>query len=109
MKNWDEWGCPIHRPEVWLRQADGENALYDPTSTSVHLLNDTALAIWNLCDGETRPEEMIDAICELTGAHPEIVSEDVERILMEFHKTHLVHWTAAQRSPADTAEPKVDS
>jgi hypothetical protein len=101
MMNWDEWGCPIRRTEVWLRRAEKENALYDPTSASVHLLNETALAIWDLCDGETRPEEMIEAVCELTGTHRDVVSEDVERILMEFNSAHLIHWTLATHQPAD--------
>ena len=101
MLSWDEWGCPIRRSEVWFRPAGGENALYDPTSASVHMLNETALAIWDLCDGETRPEEMIDAICELTGAHQEMVAEDVERILMEFNHAHLIHWTVAEAAPVD--------
>lgn len=102
--NWDEWGCPVRRSEVWLREADGENALYDPSSASVHLLNETALAIWDLCDGETRPEEMIEAICELTATPAEVVSEDVERILMEFHGAHLVHWTIAEKTQSDQVD-----
>ena len=102
MMNWDEWGCPIKRAEVWLRTAEKENALYDPSSSAVHLLNETALAIWDLCDGETRPEEMIEAICELTQAHRDVVSEDVERILMDFHRAHLIHWSlAADHAPVD--------
>ena len=52
---------------MWLRQADDENVVYDPETSAVHLLNVTATAIWVLCDGETTPEEMVDAICELSG------------------------------------------
>lgn len=102
--NWDDWGNPVRRPEVWLRSAGDENALYDPDSASVHLLNETALAIWDLCDGDTKPAEMIDAICELCGAHPDVVSEDVERILMELNAAHLIHWNLApKREPAGPA------
>jgi hypothetical protein len=58
----------------------------------VYLLNETALAIWDLCDGETRPEEMMTAICDLTSLPPEVVAEDVERILLEFDTAELIEW-----------------
>jgi PqqD family protein of HPr-rel-A system len=85
-------GRPVRKPEVWLRQAGDENAVYNPSNGSVHLLNETALAIWDLCDGQTSPEEMVTAVCELTGMHPDIVTEDVQRILGEFEEAGLLTW-----------------
>jgi len=85
-------GCPSRRADVWLRQAGEENALYDPRTGSLHLLNHTAFAIWDLCDGQTRPEEMIEAICQLSGHHRDVVAEDVERILGGFDKENLLVW-----------------
>ncbi len=85
-------GRPVRKPEVWLRQAGDENAVYNPNNGSVHLLNETALAIWDLCDGQTSPEEMVTAVCELTGMHPDIVTEDVQRILGEFEEAGLLTW-----------------
>jgi hypothetical protein len=58
----------------------------------VYLLNETALAIWDLCDGETSPAEMVTAVVELTGMHPDVVTEDVERILKEFEEAGLLSW-----------------
>jgi PqqD family protein of HPr-rel-A system len=85
-------GRPVRKPEVWLRQAAEENAVYNPTTGSVFLLNETALAIWDLCDGETSPDEMVTAVVELTGMHPDVVTEDVERILGEFEEAGLLTW-----------------
>lgn len=85
-------GKPARKAEVWLRQAGAENALYNPDTGSIHILNDTALAIWDLCDGETDPEEMISAICDLSGMPAEVVTEDVQRILMEFDVAGLLVW-----------------
>jgi hypothetical protein len=84
--------CPIRKPNVWLRKTDSEIAMYDPGGSQVHLLNDTALAIWELCDGHTTPSEMISAICELCDMHRDIVTEDVERILSDFDSAGLVSW-----------------
>jgi PqqD family protein of HPr-rel-A system len=85
-------GRPVRKPEVWLRQAGDENAVYNPANGSVHLLNETALAIWDLCDGQTSADEMVTAVCELTGMHPDIVTEDVQRILGEFEEAGLLTW-----------------
>lgn len=83
---------PLRRSDVWLRQTKEENAIYDPGTEAVHMLNETALAIWQLCDGETRVEEMVEAIVDLCGMHREIVIEDVDRILTDFGATGLITW-----------------
>ena len=82
---------PVRRPEVWLREAGTESALCDP-SGAVHFLNPTALAIWNLCDGQTSALEMIRAICELSGFHEDIVAEDVARTLETFDRAQSITW-----------------
>jgi hypothetical protein len=85
-------GKPTRKPDVWLRQTEKENAVYDPATGTVHLLNTTAMAIWVLCDGETDPDEMVDAICELSGLPREVVVEDVRRILLQFQEADIVTW-----------------
>lgn len=86
---------PVRRSDVWVRQVSGENAIYDPLTQAVHLLNDTALAIWEQCDGATTPSEMMRAIVDLSGLHEEVVSEDVGRTLAEFDRAGLVRWVDA--------------
>jgi len=85
-------GKPVRKADVWLRQSDTENVVYDPTSGTVHMLNATAMAIWVLCDGETQPDEMVDAICELSGLPREVVIEDVRRILLQFEEADILAW-----------------
>lgn len=83
---------PLRRPGMWLRQAEDEIAVYDREGGRIHLMNDTALAIWDLCDGETTADEMVAAICELFHMHRDVVSEDVTRTLQEFDQAGLVSW-----------------
>jgi len=83
---------PARRGDVWLRRVRHENTLYDPVSGSIHLLNDTAVAIWDLCDGETSPSEMIAAVCEVSGLPREVAAEDIDRILRELDEAHLIAW-----------------
>lgn len=83
---------PARAPRVWVRKTRGETLAYNPETGGAHLLNETAVAIWDLCDGETSPEEMIRAICDLCGMHEDVVGEDVDRILGEFDAAGLVVW-----------------
>ena len=85
-------GRPSRRSDVWLRQAGDENAVYARSSGEVYLMNETALAIWHLCDGGTSPQEMVDAVCEISSMHPDVVEEDVARILSDFDRAGLIDW-----------------
>jgi PqqD family protein of HPr-rel-A system len=85
-------GFPMRRSDVWLRQSESENAIYDPANDEVHLLNATAVAIWTLCDGATTPTEMIQAVCDLSGLPEDVAKEDVNRILRQFEEAGIVAW-----------------
>lgn len=89
---------PARVPAVWIRKSRTDTLAYHPGTGGAHLLNETALAIWDLCDGETRPQEMVEAICQLCGMHPDVVREDVARILSEFEDAGLVVWIPATRA-----------
>lgn len=84
---------PARNPQVWLRQAGSESVVYDPGRESVHVMNATAVAIWVLCDGDTAPAEMIEAICQLSGLPYDVVLEDVSRILDEFEDAGIISWS----------------
>ena len=83
---------PVRRPDVWLRQSDRENVIFDPLTSQVHLLNSTALAIWVLCDGQTSVAEMIRAVCELSGLPEVVVREDLTGILDRFADSNILTW-----------------
>jgi hypothetical protein len=85
-------GRPSRKPEVWVRRAGHENAVYAPGSSEVYQMNESALAIWHLCDGNTSPQEMVEAICEISNMHPDVVQEDVARILADFERAGLIEW-----------------
>jgi len=52
-------------------------AVYEPVSDGLHVLNASAFAIWELCDGETGTEEMVAAIAELTGLDATVAATEV--------------------------------
>jgi hypothetical protein len=50
---------------------------------SVVVMNPTAAAIWELCDGDTHIEEMVTAVCALFAISVDRAREDVLRTLGE--------------------------
>lgn len=86
---------PQRRADVERLPARGGAALLDRRSGRLHVLNGSALAIWELCDGETETAEMVEAVSELVGLPVPAAAADVERALMELDLAGLLDW----RSP----------
>ena len=91
---------PRRRPGIGIRQLRGEQALVDPARDRLHVLNATALALWELCDGNTRPEEMVDAVCVLFGEDHAAVERDVTSTLAEFENLGLIEWREWHSTPS---------
>lgn len=64
--------------------------VYEPETDSLHVLNDSAKAIWELCDGETSPSEMAAAISELTGISNSQAESDVQAALSDLRSINLI-------------------
>lgn len=87
MNRWDT-AIPLRRGRSWIQ--DDEAAVLNPDTGSLHMLNAPALAIWELCDGETTPAEMADAITDLTGLDRSAAWTDVTRTLDQLTEAGLV-------------------
>ena len=81
---------PERQGELWTRREGDQTAVYDPDSGRLHVLNASALAIWELCDGETTGEEMAGAIAELTGVDVQPASVDVAAALQALWEQQLI-------------------
>jgi hypothetical protein len=68
---------PVRWTGLWVRQSGDETVLVDREHDRVHVLNETALALWELCDGETTVEEMITAAMGLFDADRDQLQHDV--------------------------------
>ena len=68
---------PCRRPGLQRLTSDGATVLVDPGARVEHVLNDTALALWELCDGETTVEEMVVAATGLFDAQGGRLEQDV--------------------------------
>ncbi|MDO8400509.1 MAG: PqqD family protein [Bradyrhizobium sp.] len=72
---------PIQRRGFQLEKLDGETLLYRHSVKKLIYLNQSADAVWGLCDGQRTVQEIIEI---LVGAYPEaadIVAADVHEAL----------------------------
>jgi PqqD family protein of HPr-rel-A system len=81
---------PLRYGQAWVRRGSDDTAVYNPDTGTLHLLNPSALAIWELCDGETTVGEMTIAVSELTGASLDAAESDVSAALTQLENAGLV-------------------
>ena len=85
----DSWR-PVRRGDVWVRREGNETAVFDPDTGQLHMLNASALAIWEACDGYTTLNEIISALIELTDLADEQATADVTRTVEDLRKGGLI-------------------
>lgn len=75
-----------------LVQSGGSDGwtVYEPEMDSLHVLNASAKAIWELCDGSTSPSEMAVAVSELTGVSLAQAESDVEETIDRLRTAGLI-------------------
>lgn len=76
--------------EVWTRREGAQTAIFDPSSQKLIRLNPSALAIWELCDGETDRGEIVSALMELTGRSEAEVLSEVDEALDRLRAVGLI-------------------
>lgn len=69
---------------------DGAWSVYNKETDTLHLLNDSARAIWELCDGQTSSEEMAQAVSQLTSLGHKEAREDIDATLEKLSSLGLV-------------------
>jgi hypothetical protein len=84
---------PRRRTDVLLRDEGTESLVIARGQPVPHVLNPTARAIWELCDGATTVDEVVDAICQVFAVPPDRAVDDVIKTLDDLAQAGLVDWT----------------
>ena len=77
-------------PGLALETVDADVIVHDPVHARVHVVNRTAAAVLQLCDGTRAPEQIADELAALTGAARERILRDLGPTLMTFADLQLV-------------------
>lgn len=80
---------PKRRGELRTGPEPGQWVVIHPDSEESHLLNSSARAIWEMCDGVTTNSEMAEAISELTGISVDRARDDVDHTLDKLKRLGL--------------------
>lgn len=81
---------PLRRADLVIDLKHDEAHLTDPTTGEVHVLNASAYAIWELCDGKTPIGSIADALSEVTPMGPTEALAQVEHAVELLAQKRLV-------------------
>ncbi|MHB1001832.1 MAG: PqqD family protein [Armatimonadota bacterium] len=85
----------VRKPEnITFNEKNGEGIIFDTISNKKHVLNRTALAVWNLCDIEEDPQGIARAIASRYGIPSKQVLSDVLECLNRFEEMGLIRRAA---------------
>lgn len=82
---------PLKRGDIISRDMGTETLLYDAKAEAIHVLNPTALLIWNLCDGNHSLRDInkkLKAAFSLAAEHD--VLADIQQTVDTFAKNNLL-------------------
>ncbi len=76
---------PCRKWSVLCKRVGEETVLYDKETEAIHVLNPTALLVWDLCDGKHSLEDMEMALrSEFSVADEERVGEHIRGVIGRF-------------------------
>ncbi len=83
---------PRRKPDYRLEVIDNELLLYHPVQTTILYCNQTALVIWQLCDGQRTTQAIIDMLIQ---AYPEAagtIADDVKATLEQLARQGAIEF-----------------
>ena len=83
---------PSRKSNILLQEIGNEVFLYDPTKGVLHVLNPTAIFIWNQCDGEHTMTEIEKNMRENFQVTDEIeLHSDLMEIVQNFTELGVIN------------------
>jgi hypothetical protein len=81
---------PVRREGASAVELDDNIAVYDDVGQLMILLNSSAGAVWNLCDGSTTVHEMVGELAEAYPDDAAVIGDDVRETLRKLAEMGLV-------------------
>lgn len=91
-----EQRLPRRRPDIDLRRGEDEATVVDEEGRQLGVLDTTATALWELCDGRTTIDEIVTAVCTVWAVEPAVARQDVEAALLKMEGAGLITWAGAE-------------
>lgn len=81
---------PVRVDTVNVHELDGEALIFDPGTGDTHRLNETALFIWNRCDGSHGVAGIAAALAQAYEVSEDEARDHVRRIVQDFDERGLL-------------------
>lgn len=81
---------PKRKDNLVAEDMDDDVLVADFRKSEMHVLNPTAAAIWEMCDGEHTAEQIADTLAEHFGVTAEEIQSDVANMLADFNEKGLL-------------------
>jgi Coenzyme PQQ synthesis protein D (PqqD) len=81
---------PVRREGASAVELDDNLAVYDDVGQLMILLNSSAGAVWNLCDGSTTVAAMVRELAETYPDEASVIGKDVRETLRKLAELGLV-------------------
>ena len=92
------------RPEVLVREIDGELVILDRGRGVVHQLNGTATLVWKHCDGARTVSDIAEALSRAYDVSVDIAERDVAATVRQLAELHLLADTEGSRDAVPQGE-----
>lgn len=69
-------------PDVTVVDVDGRLSLFVPSSEQIVLLNESASAVWALCDGSRTEGAIVSTLAQRCGKAPDEIRDEVRQALV---------------------------
>jgi PqqD family protein of HPr-rel-A system len=92
----------IQASNIISRRIGDEIVLIKDDGKATHVLNKTAAAIWEMCDGEHNLDEIANRMCERFDVSFEEVRGDIEEIIDRLMQAGIL--SQSGEPPAETEE-----
>jgi methyltransferase-like protein len=78
--------------DIVLREEEEEAFLFDPNSSKIKVLNNTAVFIWKLCDGNHSREDILNQLSEKFNLpSKEQAEQDLDKFLETLQKDGFIN------------------
>lgn len=82
------------RGDLTREELDRDTILADPVTGQLHRLNETAMYVWNLCDGRTTARQIADRMMEAFEVDFEDAMDYVDQLVARFAESNLLELDA---------------
>lgn len=83
-------GRPRRVGDAVVHRVEGGAVLWWDDPRDAVRLNPTALALWELCDGNTTVDEMVTAVCALFAVEPDRARDEVRTALSDMREAGML-------------------